>query len=167
MCAEALPSQGQAGYMERVGRGPGRPHWEPVTPCLTTFSVLTMMLLLAEPVVSQANPGDLWLAGIAAAAGVARADSCHDLAAAQSYECKAAGGAAPLGSGCCSTPPDRRSSRRTARRSCVPATRPARACRAWGRGRTGNHVFDADGRREELDHVHGPRPEEVAYRRYA
>src|SRR5262245_14039120 len=82
--------------MERVGRGPGRPHWEPVTPCLTTFSVLTMMLLLAEPVVSQANPGDLWLAGIAAAAGVARADSCHDLAAAQSYECKAAGGVAPL-----------------------------------------------------------------------
>jgi len=38
----------------------------------------------------------LSLAGIAAAAGVARADSCHDLAAAESYECKAAGGAAPL-----------------------------------------------------------------------
>jgi hypothetical protein len=38
----------------------------------------------------------LTLAGIATAGGVARADSCHDLVATESYECKAAGGGAPL-----------------------------------------------------------------------
>jgi len=38
----------------------------------------------------------LSLAGIAAAAGMARADSCHALVAAESYECKAATGGAPL-----------------------------------------------------------------------